>query len=73
VIDLACGFLKQLQAFFEREEWLLFVIVRHGHNDFIEEFSRSFDHIQVAIGHRIKAAWINRASHLRKFAEEIIN
>jgi hypothetical protein len=45
----------------------------HSHNDFIEQFSRTLDHIEVTVGHRVKAAWINCASHLRKFAEELGN
>jgi len=54
----------------EREKRLLFVIMRDCHYDLVEQFSRSLDHIQVAIGHRIKAAGVNSPSHLRKFAEE---
>src|SRR5207249_296082 len=38
-----------------------------------EWLSRTLDYIQVTVGHRIKAARINRASHRRKFAEEFRN
>jgi hypothetical protein len=47
--------------------------VRHSHYHFVEQFSSTLDHIEVTIGDRIKTARINRASHRRKFAEELEN
>jgi hypothetical protein len=52
---------------------LLLVVVRHSHHDFIEQFSSALDHIKVTVCYRIKAARINRTSHVRKFAEELKN
>src|SRR5712692_2146446 len=72
-LDLADGILQKLQAFLERKERLFLIIVRNGHNHFIEQFSGTLDHIEMSIGHGIEAAWINRASHARKFAEETGN
>src|SRR5256885_15235499 len=39
----------------------------HSHNHFVKEFSRALDDIEMAICHRIEAAWINRTSHLRRW------
>jgi hypothetical protein len=44
--------------------------MRDSDNDFVEKFSGTLNHIQVTVRHRVKAAWIDRASHLRKLAEE---
>ena len=41
------------------------VIMRHRHNDLIEQFSRTLNNIEVTVGHRIKTAWIDCASHKR--------
>src|SRR6476659_3542956 len=47
--------------------------MRHSHHDFVEQFPRTLNHIQMTVCHRIEAAGINRTSHLRKFAEEFQN
>jgi len=52
---------------------LLLIVVRHSHDHFVEQFSSTLDHIEMTIGDRIKAARVNRPSHLRKFAEESAN
>jgi hypothetical protein len=52
---------------------LFLVVVRHSHHDFVEQFSSTLDHIEMTIRDRIKAARVNRPSHMRKFAEELEN
>jgi len=52
---------------------LFLVVVRHSHHDFVEQFSSTLDHIEMTIRDRIKAARVNRPSHLREFAEELEN
>src|SRR5215470_11470859 len=47
--------------------------MRHGHDNLVEQFQRTSNDVQMTVGHRIKAAWINGPSHLRKFAEEFEN
>ena len=58
--------LELIQSFREREKRLLLVIVSDRYDDFIEKFSGSLDHVEVAIGDRIEAAWINRAFHFSR-------
>ena len=41
---------------------MLLVVVRDGHDHFIEKFPGAIDDIEVAVRHRIEAAGINRAS-----------
>ena len=53
---------KKLEAFLEGKERLFLIVVRHGHDYFIEEFSGAIDHIEMTIRHRVEAAGINRAS-----------
>jgi hypothetical protein len=44
--------------------------VRHSYDNFVEQFSRALNYIQVTIGDRIETPRVNCASHLVKFAEE---
>ena len=54
--------LEQIEPLLEGEEWLLLIVVRDGHDHFVEQFAGAIDDIQVPIRHRIEAAGINRAS-----------
>jgi hypothetical protein len=50
----------------KREKRLLLVIIGYCHDNLVEQLSRALNHIEVAIGHRIKAAGVNCPSHPRK-------
>ena len=41
----------------------LALILRHRHNDAIEQLRRPLDHIQMAVGERIKTAGVDHRSH----------
>jgi hypothetical protein len=49
---------------------LLLVVVRYSYDNFVEQFSRTLNYIQMAIGHRIETPRINCASHVGKFADQ---
>ena len=51
------------QPIIESEQWLLLIIDRYSHNDFVEKFPRPLDDIDVTVCDRIKTARINRPSH----------
>ena len=51
------------QPLIRRKEWLFLVINRDRDNDFVKQRTGSFDDVEMAIRHRIKAAGINRAPH----------
>ena len=38
-------------------------IVRHGENHLVKHFGRTLDHVEVAVGDRIKAPGIHDGSH----------
>jgi hypothetical protein len=50
----------------KREKRLLLVITGDCNDNFVEQLSRALNHIEVAVGHRIKAAGVNCPSHPRK-------
>ena len=63
IVDLASGLSQQIQTFLQREKRLLLVIMRHGHNDFIKQFPRTLNDIEVTVRHRIETAGVNGGSH----------
>ena len=62
VVAVADRFLQKVEPLLEGEEWLFLIVVRDGHDDFVEKFAGAFDDIEVTVCHGIKAAGINRAS-----------
>ena len=67
VVDAADGFLEKSEPLLESEERLLLVVMRDGHDHFVEKLSGALDYIEVTVGDRIEAAGINRASHSGKY------
>ena len=63
VVDLGGCLLQQVETLLERKERLFLIVVRDRDDHFIKQFSRPLDHVEMAVSHGIKAAWINCASH----------
>ena len=54
---------EKIESLLEREERLLLIVMRDGHDNFVEKLSRALDDIEMAVGHRVETAGIDRASH----------
>ena len=56
----------QIPPFAQRKQRILHVIIGNGHNHPFKQLGRPLNHIQVAVGDRIKAAGINHRTHKTK-------
>src|SRR3977135_1793494 len=62
VCDFPESVLEKAEPLLQRKERLLLVVVGDGDDDFIEQFSRAIDDIEVSVRDRIEAAGVNGAA-----------